>query len=110
MCEKKKKKREFLHSAISPPKRTQSAQKINEGFYTAQILRRIWQCFEFCSLCMCEKKKKKESFYIAQYLRRSGLKALGVYIQMYRGRPCRGSNLDRRSANPPLRLLGQFPY
>jgi hypothetical protein len=30
------------------------------------------------------------------------LTALGVYIQMYRGRPYPGSNMDRRRANPPL--------
>jgi hypothetical protein len=49
-----------------------------------------------------------EGFYIAQYLHQSRFKAL-EYIQMYRGRPCRESNLDRRRANPPLWPLGQIP-
>jgi hypothetical protein len=47
------------------------------------------------------KIKLNEGFYIAQYLRQSRLKALG-YIQMYRERPCRASNLDRQRANLPL--------
>jgi hypothetical protein len=37
------------------------------------------------------------------------LMALGVYTQMYRGRPCWGSNLDHRRANPPLWPLGTSP-
>jgi hypothetical protein len=33
----------------------------------------------------------------------------GVYIQMYRGRLCRESNLDRRRANPPIWPLVGLP-
>jgi hypothetical protein len=38
-------------------------------------------------------------FYIVQYLRQSRLKSAAVFIQMYRGGPCRGLNLNRRRAN-----------
>jgi hypothetical protein len=37
------------------------------------------------------------------------LTALGVYIQMYGGRPCRGSNLNHKRANPPLWPLDLIP-
>jgi hypothetical protein len=47
-------------------------------------------------------KINDKGIYIAQYLRQRRLRALGLYIQKYRGRPCQGSNLDRRRASPPL--------
>jgi hypothetical protein len=48
------------------------------------------------------KNKKNEGFYIAQYLRRSRLKALGYTSKCIEAVPAKDSNPGCRRANPPL--------
>jgi hypothetical protein len=58
----------------------------------------------------CVKKIKWNlGFYIAQYLRRSRLKALGYTSKCIEAVPAEDSNPGRRRANPPLQPLGQTP-